>query len=192
MTPIRTFLALPLPRKLKGYLFTLADQIKDTSDMINWVKRSSIHITLNFLGDTDPALIEEHANGLESLVASFPPLEIGITDTGIFPHANDPRVLWVGAAPYDNKLSQFKSRLNEYLKQLGYPVDYRKFQPHITLGRVKTISRHSSFIHDFLAEQVNEINFEITEMKWYKSTLTSAGAVYGEIKVFKFNTGDQT
>ncbi|MEA3285827.1 MAG: RNA 2',3'-cyclic phosphodiesterase [Candidatus Marinimicrobia bacterium] len=191
MNPIRTFLALPLPRELRGYLFTLADQIKDPQDQINWVKRANIHITLNFLGDTNPELIEEQARGLEALVGSFSAIDIGITDTGIFPHANDPRVLWVGSAPYDDTLISFKNRLNDHLKQLGYPIDYRKFQPHITLGRVKTISRKSTFIHDFLAEEVREIDFEIRELKWVKSTLTAAGAIYEEIQTFKFNTGDQ-
>ncbi len=191
MIPIRTFLALPLPKEIKGYLFTLASQIKNPQDKINWVKRTNLHITLHFLGDTNPEQIEEQARGLEALVGSFPAFDLGLMDTGIFPHANDPKVVWVGAAPYDTTLVSFKKSLNEYLKQHGYPVDYRKFQPHITLGRVKTISRNSKFIHDFLLEEVDDLNFEIQELKWLKSTLTSSGAIYEEIKTFKFNTGGQ-
>ncbi len=190
MIPIRTFLALPLPKELTGYLFTIANQIKDREDKINWVKRTNIHITLNYLGDTDPGLVEDHARSLEDLIASYPSFKLGITDTGIFPHANDPKVLWVGAAPYDSTLTTFKNELNTHLKQLGYHVDYRKFQPHITLGRVKSISRKSTFIHNYLSHEVVETDFEVSQIKWYKSTLTSTGAIYEELKSFNLSKGD--
>ena len=191
MSEIRTFLALPLPKELRGYLFTFAKQIKNQNDAINWVKRSNIHITLNFLGDTSPELIEEHASSFENLIGKHSAMELSLMDTGIFPHANDPRVLWISATPYNDQLNSFKLELNNLSKQLGYQVDYRKFQPHITLGRVKTISRKSTFIHDFLSEEVNGIDFEVNQVTWFKSVLTPFGANYEELKVFKFKTGGQ-
>ncbi len=191
MELVRSFLALPLPKEIHGYLFTLAKHIKNPSDTINWVKRSNIHITLNFLGDTNPELIEEHSQQFEALISQFSPMVLGLLDTGIFPHANKPRVLWVGAAPYDESLNTFKLELNQLVKQLGYEVDYRKFQPHITLGRVKSISRKSTFIHDFLLEEVHDADFEVKQVTWYKSILTPIGANYETLKVFNFKTGGQ-
>lgn len=191
MSPIRSFLALPLPKTLREYLSRIADPFKNDKDVINWVKSANIHITLNFLGDADPELIEEQSKGMQSVVNSHPPIKLGTLDTGIFPHANDPRVLWVGTAPYDNTLATFKKNMDDHLKQIGYQLDKRKFQPHITIGRVKSISRKSTFVHDFLSKEVNEIAFEIDEVKWLKSTLTPAGAIYEELNSFKFNTGGQ-
>jgi len=189
--PSRTFLALPLPKEVHGYLFSFAKQIKNPKDAINWVKRANIHITLSFLGDTNSELIEEHATHFENLISKYSPIELGLMDTGIFPHANDPRVLWIGAAPYNEALNSFKSELNHIVKELGYEVDYRKFQPHITLGRVKSITRKSKFIHDFLLEEVRDMNFEVKQVKWFKSVLTPLGANYEELKAFNFKTGDQ-
>ena len=189
MSEIRTFLALPIPQEIKGYFKTMLEPIIDRQDKINWVKRENIHITLNYLGETDSEKIEEHAIQIESVVNTFPSFKLGTTDTGIYPHANEPRVLWVGSAPYDLTLSALKQKLDKELTHLGYRLDKRSFQPHITLARVKTISRKSSFIHKFLTTEVREFNFEVDTVKWMKSTLTPTGAEYEELKSFKFNSG---
>ena len=191
MIPIRTFLAIPLPKELTGYLKQWILPIVDRNDHINWVKRENIHITLSFLGDTDPEKIEDHGEKIASVVHSFQGFELGTTDTGIFPHANAPRVIWVGTAPYGPRLGDFKKVLDKALVDLGYALEKRPFQPHITLARVKTISRKSSFIHEFLSAEVREMNFEVNEIKWLKSTLTPVGAEYEELKTFKFNAGGQ-
>ena len=191
MSLIRTFLAIPIPKEVKGYLKVFLDPMKDRNDQINWVKRENIHITLNFLGDTNPENIEDHSKQLESLIQRLPTFELGTTDTGVFPHANEPRVLWIGTAPWDTKMAEFKLKLDQELKQMGYQLDKRPFQPHITLGRVKSISRKSSFIHNFLSADVHEMDFEVTTVKWIKSILTPTGAEYEELKTFKFNAGGQ-
>jgi len=191
MSEIRTFLAFPVPKQIKGYFANMLEPIVDKQDKINWVKRENIHITLNYLGETDSEKIDEHGSRIESVVNEFPPFKLGTTDTGIYPHANEPRVLWVGSSPYDLTLSTFKKKLDKELTQLGYRLDKRIFQPHITLARVKTISRKSSFIHNFLSAEVREFDFEVDRVIWMKSTLTPMGAEYEELKSFKFNSGGQ-
>ena len=191
MSEIRTFLAFPIPKEIKGYFKNMLEPIIDRHDKINWVKRENIHITLNYLGETDSEKIEEHAKRIETVVNDFPPFKLGTTDTGIYPHANEPRVLWVGSSPYDLTLSSFKQKLDRELTDLGYRLDNRQFQPHITLARVKTISRKSSFIHKFLTTEVREFNFEVDSVVWMKSTLTAMGAEYEELKLFKLNSGGQ-
>jgi len=193
MLAVRTFLALPLPASLRSYLFELPRHITNSQDKINWVRSENIHITLIFLGDTDPDRIIQQGHLIRDVINRKNAIKMGITDTGIFPHANDPRVLWVGSAPDDP--AAFKSLtldLRELMKELGYQLDNRPSQAHITLGRVKTISRNSAFTHDFLATEVRHIQFVADEVKWYKSTLTPAGAVYEELETFKLKTGGQS
>jgi len=192
MSEIRTFLALPIPEQIKNYFKNMLVPIVNKQDKINWVKPENIHITLNYLGETDSDKIEEHALRIESVVNTFPSFQLGTTDTGIYPHANAPRVLWVGSMPYDPTLNAFKQKLDKELLQLGYALDNRPFQPHITLARVKTISRKSTFIHKFLSAEVREFNFEVDTVVWMKSTLTPVGAEYEELKSFKFNSGGQS
>lgn len=188
---IRTFLAIPIPTKLQKYIADFADPIKVREDHINWVAQDNIHITIGFLGETDPNVIEEQAQGLSEVIAGYSPMRIGLTDTGIFPHANSPRVLWIGAAPYSKALFSLVDAVKDYLRGQGYELDKRRFQPHITLGRVKSISRNSQFIHEFLSAEVRELTFDVGEIKWYESTLTPTGAIYKELKSFTLNNGGQ-
>lgn len=191
MDPIRTFLAIPLPSEIRDYLISFVQPIMDRDNHINWVKQENIHITIAFLGDTDPTVVEEQAKGIEDLLVQYPAVDMGLTDTGIFPHANNPRVLWVGAMPFNTSLVNLVGGLKDHLRSLGYELDNRKFQPHITLGRVKSISRKSNFIHDFLSSEVRAMDFTVGEIIWYESTLTAAGAVYKELKTFKLKVGGQ-
>ncbi|MCF7822940.1 MAG: RNA 2',3'-cyclic phosphodiesterase [Candidatus Marinimicrobia bacterium] len=189
MTTVRTFLAIPLPDTLMSYLAWFTDSIRNKLDLINWIKADNLHITLSFLGDTKIENIEEHGNALSHCIEKCEPVKLGTTDTGIFPHANDPRVLWVGTAPYDASFISLAMSIRNGLMELGYHLDNRKFQPHITLGRVKSISRKSTFIHDFLSTEVRDTQFVADEVKWFKSTLTPSGAIYEELETFKLNTG---
>lgn len=191
MTPVRTFLAIPLPETLRNYLAQFSKSFIDKNDRINWVKPGNIHITLNFLGDTDPTFIDQQAISFEEQISMCSSFRMGTLDTGIYPHANDPKVLWVGASPYDNGLASLLTVLNVVVKQLGYELDNRKFQPHITLGRVKSISRKSTFIHNFLSKEVRETDFVVDEIRWFQSTLAATGAIYEELKTFKLKTGGQ-
>lgn len=192
MNPVRTFLAIPIPESIKQYFIGMIKPIVERHDKINWVKPENIHITLSFLGETDLEALEEQSVVIESLLNASPGFRLGTTETGIYPHANAPRVLWVGAAPYDLTLSGLKQNLDKELSRLGYELDKRPFQPHITLGRVKSISRKSSFIHKFLAAEVREFEFEVERVVWMKSTLTPVGAEYEELKSFKINSGGQS
>jgi len=191
LTPIRTFIAIPIPEDIQKYLAEFSEPIREKHDKINWVPQKNIHITVGFLGDTDPGVIDEQAEGIQELIKEFHGMSMGLTDTGIFPHANSPRVLWIGASPFQRSLFDLVEKLKVHLSSLGYELDKRKFQPHITLGRVKSISRHSLFIHEFLSAEVRDLRFPVNKLKWYESELTPTGAVYKELKSFKLNTGGQ-
>ena len=189
MTLIRSFLALPLPDTLQNYLAHLSDPFLDKRDRINWVAPQNIHITLSFLGDTDLEQLDNQAELLSDYLAAQPALQLITTDTGVFPHANDPRVLWVKAVALNRTLQTFQLGLTDTLRGMGYQLANRKFQQHITLGRVKSISRKSSFVHDFLTADVRKNVIFSDEVKWFESKLTPAGAVYTTLKTFKLKLG---
>ena len=105
---IRTFLALPLPENLQMYLSRLSIPILDSRDKINWVPPKNIHITLAFLGDTDEATLESLAKDLEEVISTYSALSLQTDETGVFPHANDPKILYVGAFSFTAELSQLR------------------------------------------------------------------------------------
>ena len=186
---MRSFFAIPVPEEVRTYLHGLTAPLKQSRDRISWVAQRNIHMTLSFLGDTEESALDAHETGLIQLADRIPAFELVTQDTGVFPHANDPRVLWIGAGLFDQSLKKMKQGLDNFLRKQGYAIDNRPYHPHITLGRVKNLSRNSQSIHEYLSMDVREIVFPVNELLWIKSTLTPMGAEYEVMRTFKLNTG---
>ena len=189
MSVLRTFLAIPLPEDLQNYLAEFVRPFRGRPDRVNWVPEKNLHLTLHFLGPTDTDKIPEQRAKLAATVAAFAPASLTLTDTGVFPHANNPRVLWVGALADERHLLDLHTAIGVQVSAMGYELAKRKFQQHITLGRVKSLSRNSKLVHDFLSAEVREQRFLCDEIKWLQSILTPAGAVYEELETFKLKAG---
>ena len=66
------------------------------------------------------------------------PLQLQVTSAGAFPSPNAPRVVWLGLGGDLLPLTQLFYRLEKAFAALGYPPEGRAFNPHLTLGRVKS------------------------------------------------------
>src|SRR5579862_83370 len=94
--PIRCFIAVKIiaPDPLRRILRELSQMGR----AIKAVEIDNLHLTLKFLGDTDPDLVPE----IGSLVAQKAtthqrqPCVITLTGMGVFPNAQRPNVLWAG------------------------------------------------------------------------------------------------
>ena len=184
--PIRTFLALPISDQVREYLEDIVAPLKagDQISKMKWTSGAGRHITVSFLGDTAQDQFEALAGEFAQLCQSLPAFKLSLTDTGTFPHANQPKVLWIGCEPHDTVLGELKLGVDKILAKYGYEVDNRKFKPHITLGRVKYLSNQSNLVHDLLSRDVVDLSFQINRMVWYESMLRPAGAEYRELESF--------
>ena len=70
--------------------------------------------------------------------AETAPLQLQATGAGAFPSPNAPRVVWLGLGGDLVPLTQLFYRLEKAFAALGYPPEGRAFNPHLTLGRVKS------------------------------------------------------
>ena len=145
---------------------------------VGWVAVTSIHITLKFLGDVDPATIPSMAEALKAAAASARSFELRIHGLGCFPNQKNPRVIWCGIEGDRENLSSLQQLVEKTCESFGFPLEDRGFKPHLTLGRVKgkrnlqplmeCIKIGSGLMHSFRANHFNI----------YKSTLMPKGAVY--------------
>jgi 2'-5' RNA ligase len=51
---MRLFVAFDLPSAVRNALATLAQRLKPECPAARWVRAESMHVTLKFLGETDP------------------------------------------------------------------------------------------------------------------------------------------
>ena len=61
-----------------------------------------------------------------------------------------------------------------------FPRD-KRFSSHVTIARVKKIIDKPKFVELFNKLRVNEIEFEVEEIKFRKSELTRKGPIYEDI-----------
>ncbi len=186
MSVIRAFIAIDLPESLYAPLEqvseTLQGKLKDMP--IRWVPVPNIHLTLKFLGDVSEKNIRMIREILFAEAASHKQFEVCVGGFGVFPNFTRPRVIWVGVeAP--EELNQLYRRIDGETARLGYAPDKRKFNPHVTLGRVSrnANSKEVRFIGGELRNY--KLGFlgaaRIIEVHLFKSDLSPKGAVYTKL-----------
>ena len=132
---IRAFIAIELDERIKRELARVQDRLKTAEADIKWVDTSSIHLTLKFLGDIQPEVLDDVERAIARTAARFTHFHMDIGALGAFPDADKPRVIWASVTKRANYLHDMASRLTEELGDLASDDTTRSFTPHITLGR---------------------------------------------------------
>jgi RNA 2',3'-cyclic 3'-phosphodiesterase len=180
----RIFIAVKIePRNtLTGMISELKAALKD--DKIKWTEPGNFHITLAFLGDTEEDKINAVAKMLKRVCQTSGKFDLFLKGAGIFKSINDPRVLWTGIAPSENLNILFES-VRTGLNDAGITIEERKFNPHLTLGRIKSIKDNGMLKVLISGYQNVEIQKEeIREVILYESLLFHTGPVYKPLGKF--------
>jgi len=153
-------------------------------ERINWISVDHLHITLNFLGDTDDQLIPEIVRYQEKVVSATPAFQLTLRSLGVFKSLQEPRVLWMGCDPCPG-LGKIKSELDRDLSGLGFKPEGREFSPHLTLGRVKEIRQINQLAQLITLYKNVEVQTQTVEnITFFESRLTPSGPEYLPIQVF--------
>lgn len=138
----RTFIAIDLPADVRSALSGLRSHMSQQEAYpVRWVRPEGIHLTLSFLGDVDSALIPAISARLSDAAAKSGPFTLSLADVGAFPSLRRPRVFWVGLSGETDRLRLLHSRVQGALSQVGFAPERRRFDPHLTVGRIRQDSR---------------------------------------------------
>ncbi|MBK8902020.1 MAG: RNA 2',3'-cyclic phosphodiesterase [Anaerolineaceae bacterium] len=180
---IRLFIAIDLPEVVKGALLSAAvllgqggqtgQRLPDGA--VRWVKPEQLHLTLRFLGDTAVSQLPILQDQLTRLTAQHPAFHLRQNGLGAFPNRKRPRVVWAGLAGELAALQAMQAELEDRVVALGWPREERPFSPHITLGRVKDVSRAQALNWQVA---LAELAIEVTAVKLVQSELRPSGPVY--------------
>ena len=128
---MRLFIAINFIDETRKRLLAMRDELRSLSKRGNYSAPENLHLTLAFLGECDPrqtAVIKSimDAIGLE-------PFQISIDRVGRFKRDGGD-IWWAGIKPAE-PLSTLHGVLTDNLKNAGFILDKRKYNPHVTLGR---------------------------------------------------------
>src|SRR5262245_65628784 len=135
---MRTFIAIEIPSEIKSALAALQDELRRAGADVSWTKPENIHLTLKFLGEVDERRIGEVEKVCVASAAEFQPFTLRLNETGVFPNARQPRILWAGLAGEIEKTVEMRKRLDDGLALIGFEREEKDFRPHLTIGRVKS------------------------------------------------------
>lgn len=175
---MRIFIALELPEEIKAALVTLQNELQETHAHVNWVKHENLHLTLKFLGEVEPEKIVAVTKICAEVAATTPQFSLRLHDAGVFPHIKNPRVLWAGIAGEINFVQSLHKNLDEKLFALGVAKEPRAFNPHLTIGYVKTMKNVPQAVAKLLLYELPALVFEVKEIVVMQSHLQPQGSIY--------------
>lgn len=185
---LRTFIAFPLNEQLISELDWLQRKLKPRlpNRIVRWVRPSSVHLTLFFIGDVLPEMIDPIKGALGAIANNAAPFSFVARGTGAFPSPRRPRVLWIGVdQPTGEPLTVLHSAVNEAIENLGFKPDTRPYHPHLTLGRVRrrASGRDVRTVSEAMSEiQVGRLaEVEVEEIILFQSVLKPTGAEYSRL-----------
>lgn len=176
---MRTFIAIDLDKEIKKILSLLVNRLNRGRRNIKWVNQEAMHLTLKFLGDISQEQVPAIEDILKRVTAEYKPFHLEFKGTGYFPpERKNPRVLWVGIEE-EPILMSLQDKLERELEKLGFPREKRRFQAHLTLGRVKAAFDLEETLREFEKEREQSFGEMIVKkITFFQSTLKPSGAEY--------------
>jgi 2'-5' RNA ligase len=188
-TPIRLFIAIELPDKVKRELMALQQRLAvEPSAGIKWVSPQGIHLTLKFLGWVAPNRVEDIKTAIAEAVKPFAPFEVGLSGLGGFPNLRRLNVVWCGLTGDVSRLGDLQQSIEQHVSPLGYPTENRAFSPHLTLARLREDVNAGA--RQMLAAKIAETKYQsglsisVDSVNLMQSQLLPAGAVYNCLGCF--------
>ena len=184
---IRAFLAIDLPESLRPGLALAQGELKKSQADVRWVPPGNIHITLKFFGNLPDAEVPPIISAAREVASQQAPLCLAVLGAGAFPSIRSPRVVWLGLGGDLLPLSKFFHRLEKAFAQLGYPPEGRAFNPHLTLGRVRSPEGRVQLSRAIEKLVVDWPPFQVQEIILYQSLLSPKGSTYTPLEVIKLS-----
>jgi 2'-5' RNA ligase len=176
---MRTFVAVELDQTIKETLSLLIQKLETGNRNVRWVKPQGMHLTLKFLGEVPEDKIPEIQSILSDISRNYARFQLTLKGTGFFPPAPKiPRVIWVGIEN-NEVLQNIQARVENELHKIRFPKEKRKFQAHLTLGRVKIPRNLEPVLEKLDYHKQDEFGtMSVTKLTFFKSVLKPTGAEY--------------
>ncbi len=186
---VRTFLAILLGPEQLDFLSRLQEKLQAElpSDLVRWITREQLHITLSFLGYVGASQIEPLISALRD--ETGPGFELALEKLGCFPTAKRPNVIWVGITGQTDLLEQLQNRVSTHAQSFSKHVETRAFHPHLTIGRIRPGTRGTEKIAPLLQKisAAKSSSWKVNEFDLMRSVLHPKGAVYSSLATFPLN-----
>ncbi|RLP52774.1 MAG: RNA 2',3'-cyclic phosphodiesterase [Ketobacter sp.] len=170
---IRSFIGIPLTESGRQLCETLAASMKSrVPSSVRWVAGDNFHITLLFLGNQSPVVLDALASRLSLTLAQQPSFDLHTKHISTFPDAKS-GILALELSPCA-ELLLLRDKIQQAALKTGIRDfdSHSSFRPHITLGRFR--SRTETGICNTKAA----CQFRVQSVALFESVTRAGGAQY--------------
>ncbi|MFD1739282.1 RNA 2',3'-cyclic phosphodiesterase [Bacillus salitolerans] len=133
-TKTHFFLAIPISNELKAVYSKWQQSMKNQLPFKSWVHPEDYHITLAFLGDIPKSMLRNISKEMEVIAGKHHSFQLSLNGIGTFGRKESPRIFWAGLER-EQKLFDLQMDVYRACKKLGFTLDDRPYNPHMTLAR---------------------------------------------------------
>lgn len=183
----RLFAALDIPPKAVEEAMIFQKLMKKAGIFAKWVPFENMHLTLKFIGETDPENISLIKETINEICGDFAPFRLIIKGAGVFPNAHRPAVAWSGLEGETELVMKLARLIDKNLyEKIEIKRETKGFKPHLTVARFKTKINENkiSLIIDEISE-LEPFSFVGDKVTLYQSHLTREGAKYTALESFQ-------
>jgi RNA 2',3'-cyclic 3'-phosphodiesterase len=175
---VRAFLAFDLDEQLVRDAAALSEALRGQRALARarWVSSSVMHVTLRFLGDTDPSLLPALASVVTKLGAGKRAVDVRVSSLVAFSEARRARILALHLED-DDALGAIAAEAETHLAALGFAPEPRPYRPHLTIARL----REPADLRRLIDEQSVALTGRVSSIGLYQSELGSRGPTYTRI-----------
>lgn len=188
---MRSFISVNLAQDIKENISETMESLKGRQWDVRWIPSGNLHITLKFLGEIRESSLQAIRNKLLQVSSRQTRFSIGLCGAGVFPDGRHPRIVWLGM-PDSDRLKKLQEEIDVSMASLGFERERRLFSPHLTIGRIKTLTGT-----DLLMSRIETLknkdfgNIEVSNFSLMKSELKPAGAQYAILTEFNLIEEEQ-
>ncbi|MGG2482701.1 RNA 2',3'-cyclic phosphodiesterase [Brevibacillus borstelensis] len=187
---MRLFVALDIPDDAVRYIAGVQKQVKSLIKADRWQSLHNLHLTLHFLGEVGEKLVPEICKDMDIVSEIISPFSLQVGGFGAFPHAERPRVLWLGLRGQTDPLRQLHLLLGKRFDlHPGLTYDKKRYSPHITLARGPKVGQEGGPLAEWNERLLSSEPpaWEVTRFHLYQSELRPDGAVHTIIHTSTFD-----
>jgi 2'-5' RNA ligase len=182
---IRSFIAVEIPVGIRQEIKRLLADIQNTEADVKWVRPEGIHLTFKFLGSVKEDVVEKVALAVRPVVEAWRPFRLKAHGVGCFPGIRNPRVLWIGLEQEEGSAVRLQQEIETKTAELGFSPESRPFQPHLTLGRVRSPKGRNLLIKMLETNSHLDLSsFPVDRVFLFRSDLRPGGSVYTKLHEF--------
>ena len=107
-------------------------QARQNAPVLRWSEPDGWHVTLAFLGNTDPSEVPGLVSALRDVITGVAAFRLETGGVGAFPRPGAAQAIWYGVSDPDHQLTDLAAGVQSAV----LPSSERaRFRPHLTLAR---------------------------------------------------------